>query len=200
MIPTDDHLWQQHPGSARGAGYLRRWIAGETIGERLRRNGAETVPFALRIIRAIGSSLAYLHDSGSVHGAIALDATYFTPTGRVWMLGWQWAVPRDEIPTGVLPDRRWTPQAPEWQGGWAPAQAAAPRAAERIPRPFGPTPRGCISRRRFYRWGDSSVSAKCTPPGRGGTPCRLCRLWRSEYFALHRRLSTSRGHRIAPMP
>ena len=123
MIPTTYHFWQQSPGSPRGPGYLRRWITGETIGERLRRSGAETVPFALRIIRSIGSSLAYLHDSGSVHGAIALDATYFTPTGRVWMLGWQWAVPRDEIPTGVTPDKRWTPQAPEWQGGWVPSQA-----------------------------------------------------------------------------
>ena len=124
MIPTTYHFWQQHMGSPRGPGYLRRWITGETIGERLRRSGAETVPFTMRIIRSIGSSLAYLHDSGSVHGAIAPENTYFTPTGRVWLLGWQWAVPRDEIPTGVAPDERWTPQAPEWKHGWAPSQAS----------------------------------------------------------------------------
>ena len=124
MIPTNYHFWQMHAGSRRGPGYLRRWITGETVGERLKRSGAETVPFALRIIRSVGSALAYLHDSGSVHGAIAPDNTYFTPTGRTWMLGWQWAVPRDEIPPGVMPDLRWTPQPPDWQGGWLPTPAS----------------------------------------------------------------------------
>ena len=124
MVPTTYHFWQQHAGSRRGPGYLRRWITGETIGERLRRSGAKTIPFTLRMIRSVGSALAYLHDSGSVHGAIAPDTTYFTPTGRVWMLGWQWAVPRDEIPPGVTPDLRWTPQPPEWNGGWAPSPAS----------------------------------------------------------------------------
>jgi serine/threonine-protein kinase len=123
-VPTTYHFWQQHPGSRRGPGYLRRWITGETIGERLRRSGAETVPFALRMIRAIGSSLAYLHDSGSVHGAIAPETSYFTPTGRVWLLGWQWTLPRDEIPPGIIPDARWIPQPPEWRGEWAPTQAS----------------------------------------------------------------------------
>ena len=82
MVPTTYHFWQQHAGSRRGPGYLRRWITGETIGERLRRSGAETIPFTLRMIRSVGSALAYLHDSGSVHGAIAPDTTYLTPTGR----------------------------------------------------------------------------------------------------------------------
>lgn len=123
-IPTTYHFWQQHIGSRRGPGYLRRWITGETIGERLRRSGEETVPFALRMIRAIGSTLAYLHDSGSVHGALAPDTTYFTPTGRPWLLGWQWAVPKDEIPEGISPDPRWFPMAPEWGDGWVPTQAS----------------------------------------------------------------------------
>ena len=123
-IPTTYHFWQQHPGSRRGPGYLRRWITGETIGERLARSGAETVPFALRMVRALGSSLAYLHDSRSVHGAVAPETTYFTPTGRVWMLGWQWAVPQDEIPPGIAPDHSWVPSPPEWNGGWAPTQAS----------------------------------------------------------------------------
>ncbi len=123
-IPTTYHFWTQHIGSRRGPGYLRRWITGETIGERLRRNGEETVPFALRMIRAIGSCVAYLHDSGSVHGAIAPDTTYFTPTGRPWLLGWQWALSRDEIPNGIRPDRRWSPVAPEWGDGWVPSAAS----------------------------------------------------------------------------
>lgn len=123
-IPTTYHFWTQHIGSRRGPGYLRRWIVGETIGERLRRSGAETVPFALRMIRAIGSCLAYLHDSGSVHGAISPDTTYFTPTGRPWILGWQWSVSRDEIPNGIRPDAWWAPVAPEWGGGWVPTAAS----------------------------------------------------------------------------
>ena len=122
-IPTTYHFWQQHIGSRRGPGYLRRWIVGETIGERLRRSGEETVPFALRMLRALGSALAYLHDSASVHGALAPDTTYFTPTGRPWLLGWQWAVKKDEIPAGITPDPRWFPQPPEWSDGrWLPTQ------------------------------------------------------------------------------
>lgn len=123
-IPTTYHFWQQHIGSRRGPGYLRRWITGETIGERLRRSGSETVPFALRMVRAIGSSLAYLHDSGGTHGAIAPETAYLTPTGRLWLLGWQWAVPRDEVPPGIAPDPRWAPAAPEWTAGWMATQAS----------------------------------------------------------------------------
>jgi outer membrane receptor protein involved in Fe transport/serine/threonine protein kinase len=123
-IPTTYHFWQQHAGSRRGPGYLRRWITGETIGERLRRTGADTVPFALRILRALGSTLAYLHDSGSVHGALAPQTAYFTPSGRIWMLGWQWVMPSDEIPAGITPDARWTPWAPEWGGAWRPTLAS----------------------------------------------------------------------------
>jgi eukaryotic-like serine/threonine-protein kinase len=121
-IPTTYHFWQQHIGSRRGPGYLRRWITGETIGERLRRSGDETVPFALRMVRAIGSCLAYLHDSGGVHGAISPETTYFTPTGRPWVLGWQWAVPKDEIPAGIRPDPAWVPCPPEWGDAWRPTQ------------------------------------------------------------------------------
>lgn len=121
-IPTTYHFWQQHIGSRRGPGYLRRWIVGETIGERLRRTGPETVPFALRMVRAVGSCLAYLHDSGTVHGALGPDTTYFTPTGRPWLLGWQWAVTKSEIPAGIRPDARWFPQPPEWGDGWEPTQ------------------------------------------------------------------------------
>ncbi|MEX2182703.1 MAG: serine/threonine-protein kinase [Gemmatimonadaceae bacterium] len=123
-IPTTYHFWQQHVGSRRGPGYLRRWITGETIGERLRRSGAETVPFALRMVRAIGSTLAYLHDSRATHGALSPETLYFTPTGRVWLLGWQWAVPASELPPGIAPDRRWCPAPPEWGDVWAPTAAS----------------------------------------------------------------------------
>ncbi|MFM9012474.1 MAG: hypothetical protein ACKORK_02450, partial [Gemmatimonadota bacterium] len=119
-IPTTYHFWQQHPGSPRGPGYLRRWVTGQTMGERLRRSGPETVPVALRIIRLVGSALAYLHDSGATHGALGPETTYLTPTGRVWLLGWQWAIPRDDIPAGITPDPRRTPWAPEWGSEWKP--------------------------------------------------------------------------------
>ena len=123
-VPTTYHFWQQHVGSRRGPGYLRRWITGETIAERLRRSSEETVPFALRMLRAIGSTLAYLHDSGSTHGAISAETTYFTPTGRVWLLGWQWAVPASDRPESVRPDPAWCPQPPEWGDRWSPNAAS----------------------------------------------------------------------------
>ncbi len=37
--------------------------------------------------------------------------------GRIWMLGWQWAIPHGEIPKGLAPDFRWMPVAPEWADG-----------------------------------------------------------------------------------
>ena len=123
-VPTTYHFWQQHVGSRRGPGYLRRWITGETIGERLKRSGPETVPFTLRMLRAIGSTLAYLHDSGGMHGAISPESVYFTPTGRIWLLGWQWAVPPEDRPAGLAPSESWCPRAPEWNGGWRPSPSA----------------------------------------------------------------------------
>jgi eukaryotic-like serine/threonine-protein kinase len=119
-IPTTYHFWQQHVGSRRGPGYLRRWITGETMGERMRRTGSETTPFTLRMLRAIGSTLAYLHDSGGVHGAVAPESVYFTPTGRIWLLGWQWAVPPEDRPAGLAPEQSWCPYVPEWRTDWRP--------------------------------------------------------------------------------
>jgi serine/threonine-protein kinase len=47
------------------------------------------------------------------------------PAGRIWLLGWQWAVPRSDIPPGLSPDPRWTPWPPEWSAtGWAPTFAS----------------------------------------------------------------------------
>ncbi|HRN54482.1 MAG TPA: serine/threonine-protein kinase, partial [Gemmatimonadaceae bacterium] len=78
----------------------------------------------LRMLRAIGSTLAYLHDSGGQHGAVSPGSVYFTPTGRVWLLGWQWAVPVEERPVGIAPDPTWCPYAPEWNGDWRPTPAS----------------------------------------------------------------------------
>ena len=41
-----------------------------------------------------GSTVAYLHDAGVAHGALSPEHVWVAPTGRLWLLGWQWAVPR----------------------------------------------------------------------------------------------------------
>ena len=124
-IPTTYHFWTQSPGSRRGPGYLRRWVVGETVGARIRRLGTETIPYMLRVLRATGSAVAYLHDAGQTHGALSPDTIYVTPTGRVWILGWQWALPPLEIPTGVRPDPMFTPPPNEWTAGeWKPTPAS----------------------------------------------------------------------------
>ena len=124
-IPTTYHFWTQSPGSRRGPGYLRRWVVGETVGARIRRLGIETVPYMLRVLRAAGSAVAYLHDAGQTHGALSPDTIYVTPTGRVWILGWQWALPPAEIPAGVRPDPLFTPPPHEWGAGeWRPTPAS----------------------------------------------------------------------------
>jgi serine/threonine protein kinase len=120
-IPTTYHYWSGHAGNKRGPGYLRRWVAGETAGARMRRLGTDTIPYMLRVLRAAGSAIAYLHDATHVHGAISPDAVYVTPTGRVWLLGWPWSVPRSDIPADIRPDSRWTPCPAEWgPGQWNP--------------------------------------------------------------------------------
>ncbi len=124
-IPTTYHYWTNTPTARRGPGYLRRWIAGETVGARLRRLGTETVPYMLRVLRAVGSAVAYLHDAGQTHGALSPDTIHVTPTGRVWLLGWQWALPRNEIPGNVRPDPLYTPLPREWGvAEWTPTPAS----------------------------------------------------------------------------
>jgi serine/threonine protein kinase len=120
-IPTTYHYWSGQAGNRRGPGYLRRWVTGETVGDRMRRLGHDTVPVMLRVLRAAGSAIAYLHDGQQAHGAVSPDSVYVTPTGRVWLLGWPWVVPTEEIPAGVRPDPQFTPLAPEWPAGeWKP--------------------------------------------------------------------------------
>jgi len=122
--PTTYHYWTAYQETRRGPGYLRRWIAGETIGARLARAGADDVPAVLRVARELGSALAYLHDAGTVHGAISIETAWTTPMGRLWLLGWQWAVPLAEVPEGLAPDATRMPMPPEWGDSWAPTTAS----------------------------------------------------------------------------
>jgi serine/threonine protein kinase len=123
-VPTTYHYWSMNPESRRGPGYLRRWNAGETIGARLARAGPEDVPSVLRVLREIGSTLSYLHDAGSVHGAPSMTNVWTTPMGRLWLLGWQWAVPLTSIPAGIAPDATGMPLPPEWGDEWLPTMAS----------------------------------------------------------------------------
>jgi serine/threonine protein kinase len=124
-IPTTYHYWVQSREVRRGPGYLRRWIAGETVGARLAREGPDDTPSMLNVLRAAGSTLAYLHDVDCVHGAFGPETVWITPTGRIWLLAWQWVLPHDAIPPGLSPDPRWMSIPPEWRtGGWHPTPAS----------------------------------------------------------------------------
>ncbi|MFL5612101.1 MAG: protein kinase domain-containing protein [Gemmatimonadaceae bacterium] len=123
-IPTTYHYWASFKESRRGPGYLRRWLAGETLGQRLERGGADDTPTTLRIMREIGSALSYLHDSGGVHGAVSTEVVWMAPMARLWLMGWEWAIPTAEIPASVAPDFRTLPVPNEWtDGAWRPTAA-----------------------------------------------------------------------------
>jgi len=124
-IPTTYHYWAPYRGTLRGPGYLRRWLAAESVGDFVRRSGLADIPLVFRVLRAVGSTLSYLHDSGTIHGAVSLENVWIAPAGRTWMLGWQWAIPRADIPDSLEPNQRWMPFAPEWTtGGWQPTRAS----------------------------------------------------------------------------
>ena len=140
-IPTTYHYWTFYREGRRGPGYLRRWITGETLRARLARLGLADIPYVFQMLRGACSSLAYLHETGIAHGGLNGDALWTTPTGRLWMLEWQWAVPREMIPPGVKPgsgplDLRsgdttrplraeLSLMPPEWDGrAWAPTPAS----------------------------------------------------------------------------
>ena len=123
-IPTTYHYWAPYRGTQRGPGYLRRWLAAESVGDFVRRSGPADIPLVFRVLRALGSTLAYLHDSGTTHGAVSPENVWIAPAGRTWMLGWQWAITQADIPDGLEPNPRWTPRAPEWaHGPWRPTPA-----------------------------------------------------------------------------
>jgi serine/threonine-protein kinase len=123
-VPTTYHYWSVNSDSRRGPGYLRRWIAGETLGARLARAGPDDVPAVLRVMRETGSTLSYLHDAGSVHGAVSIDNVLTSPMGRLWLIGWQWAVPLASIPDGLAPNVTGMPLPPEWGERWLPTMAS----------------------------------------------------------------------------
>lgn len=123
-VPTTYHWWTWQKEARRGPGYLRRWITGETIGARIRRLGPADVPFTLQLLRSAGAALVYLHDAGTIHGAIGADTVYTIPSGRLWFLGWQWALDKSRVPVGLSPDRRWMPIPPEWGEQWRPDAAS----------------------------------------------------------------------------
>ena len=123
-VPTTYHYWSANSDSRRGPGYLRRWITGETLGARLARAGADDVPAVLRVLREMGSTLSYLHDAGGVHGAVSIDNVLTSPMGRLWLMGWQWAVPLGSIPDGLSPNTTAMPLPPEWGEQWLPTVAS----------------------------------------------------------------------------
>jgi len=139
-IPTTYHYWTAYTDVRRGPGYLRRWITGETVRARLSRLGLADIPYVFQLLRGACSTLAYLHETGIAHGGLNGDALWTTPTGRLWMLEWQWAVPREAIPAGVRPGygpletpsvesrplhSEPLPTPPEWEANeWLPTPAS----------------------------------------------------------------------------
>jgi serine/threonine protein kinase len=140
-IPTTYHYWTAYTDVRRGPGYLRRWITGETVRARLARLGLGDIPYVFQLLRGACSTLAYLHETGIAHGGLNGDALWTTPTGRLWMLEWQWAVPRETLPAGVRPGNGPHERgpldanrmvhveplltAPEWEGTeWLPTPAS----------------------------------------------------------------------------
>jgi serine/threonine-protein kinase len=120
-IPTTYHYWASYQESRRGPGYLRRWISGETVFERVSRIGPESIQMGFQVLREGGSALAYLHDTTAAHGAVSASTVWLTPGGRLWLLGWEWVLPKDHRPAGLTPDPTFTPWAPEWAPGeWKP--------------------------------------------------------------------------------
>lgn len=143
-IPATYHYWAAHADVRRGPGYLRRWITGETVRKRVNRMGETDIPFVLQVLRGACSTLAYLHDTGRSHGGVGPDTVWLSPGGRLWLLEWQWAIPYEKIPAGLVPS--WLrardtqsesqvgrqligpgiPIAPEWESGepWRPTRAS----------------------------------------------------------------------------
>jgi serine/threonine-protein kinase len=83
--------------------------------------GTDDVPGVLRLMREIGSALSYLHDLGTPHGCMSPETVWTTPMGRLWIIGWQWAMPPAEIPSGLMPSFRFMPVPNEWiDAPWVP--------------------------------------------------------------------------------
>jgi len=118
-IPAPYALWND-PEQGFPVGYVRRWIVGETLRQHVAR-GARDYQAIIRVLRLAASALATVHDGGRSHGGVAPEALWLTPSGRCWLMSWQWSVAAKYIPIGQTPDRESTPWAPEWvENGWAP--------------------------------------------------------------------------------
>lgn len=119
LIPTTYHYWGRSERVTRGPAYLRRWVDGESLYARLGRNERFPFPDAVRLFRDMGQGLAYLHDHGLPHGALTPEHLHITPTGRLWLLGWEWAVRTDARPEELTPAFGDT-SPPEWGREWRP--------------------------------------------------------------------------------
>ena len=170
-IPTTYHYWTSYRESRRGPGYLRRWITGETVRARLARLGLADIPYVFQLLRGGCSTLAYLHETGIAHGGLNGDALWTTPTGRLWMLEWQWAVPREAVPPGVRPGNGPLELRP--------LEAARAARAEILPMPPEWEAREWVPTPASDQW---QLAAMCftalageTPPAHGAPPVKLVR-------------------------
>ncbi|HEX9309202.1 MAG TPA: serine/threonine-protein kinase [Gemmatimonadaceae bacterium] len=193
-IPTTYHYWTAYRDVRRGPGYLRRWITGETVRARLARLGLADIPYVFQMLRGACSTLAYLHETGIAHGGLNGDALWTTPTGRLWMLEWQWAVPRDAVPVDVRP-------------GSGPLEALSPETTRPLRSELLTTPpewksTGWIPTPASDQW---QLAAMCftaltgeTPPPRGVPPIKLVRPETPEALAsaLDRALSENPDDRF----
>ncbi|MFL5508663.1 MAG: protein kinase domain-containing protein [Gemmatimonadaceae bacterium] len=170
-IPTTYHYWTLYRDVRRGPGYLRRWVTGETVRARLARLGLADIPYVFQLLRGACSTLVYLHENGIAHGGLNGDALWTTPTGRLWMLEWQWAVPRDAIPPNVRP-------------GGGPLDGNSTEASRALRYEMLPTPPEWESKEWLPtpasdQW---QLAAMCftaltgePPPARGAPPIKLVR-------------------------
>jgi serine/threonine protein kinase len=192
-IPTTYHYWTSYRDVRRGPGYLRRWITGETVRARLARLGLADIPYVFQMLRGACSTLAYLHETGIAHGGLNGDALWTTPTGRLWMLEWQWAVPREAVPAGVRPGNGPLEIKP--------LEPARPMRAELLPMPPEWEAREWLPTPASDQW---QLAAMCftaltgeTPPPRGAPPVKLVRPETPEALAsaMDRALSTNPADR-----
>ncbi len=139
------------------------------------------------MLREIGSALSYLHDFGAAHGCVSPETVWTTPMGRLWLMGWQWAIPPAEMAPGLVPDLRFMPVPSEWvDGTWTPTpltdqwQLAAicfasltgetPPSAEAPPiqllRPEVPRAMAAVIDRALQRGSGASLSIDCVDAAR----------------------------------
>ena len=193
-IPTTYHYWTSYSDARRGPGYLRRWVTGETVRARLARLGLADIPYVFQMLRGACSTLSYLHETGIAHGGLNGDALWTTPTGRLWMMEWQWAVPREAIPPGVRP-------------GNGPLEIRSPESSRPMREELLPMPPEWVSNEwvptpSSDQW---QLAAMCftaltgeAPPSRGAPPIKLVRPETPESMAsaLDRALSVSPADRF----